>query len=57
MEAKLDEGRLLAQFDRLIEQGMVFFNQDYRTVPVSDQGFAVRPLPDNFKPIQLLTSL
>jgi ATP adenylyltransferase len=43
MDTKLNEDGLLAHFDRLVEQGMVMYNQDYRTITLSDQGVPVRP--------------
>jgi hypothetical protein len=38
----VNEDRLLTQFDRLIEQGMVFYNPNHRTVVRSDKGVSVR---------------
>ncbi|KAK4235327.1 hypothetical protein C8A03DRAFT_17916 [Achaetomium macrosporum] len=35
----LKESRLLAQFDSLVEQGLVVYHGDYRTVVASDNGF------------------
>ncbi|KAK3302703.1 ATP adenylyltransferase-domain-containing protein [Chaetomium strumarium] len=41
METELNESRLLAQFDSLVEQGSVVYNGNYRTVTVSDNGFPI----------------
>lgn len=41
----MDEDHLLEQFDRLVEQGVLVYNPNYRTVAQSDQGFSVRPIP------------
>jgi hypothetical protein len=38
---KLDERQLLEKFDRLVEQGLVVYNQNYRLINLSDQGFSV----------------
>ena len=40
-ESKLDESSILAHFDRLVDQGMVVYNDNYRIVNVSDKGFSV----------------
>ncbi|AEO68698.1 uncharacterized protein THITE_2118277 [Thermothielavioides terrestris NRRL 8126] len=37
---KLDERQLLEKFDRLVEQGLVVYNQNYRLINLSDQGFS-----------------
>ncbi|KAK4122984.1 hypothetical protein N657DRAFT_597153 [Parathielavia appendiculata] len=51
MEIKLDEDDILARFDRLVDQGMVVYNQDYRTVTVTDQ-----ELPFEFRILSSLTN-
>ncbi|KAK4098995.1 hypothetical protein N658DRAFT_498813 [Parathielavia hyrcaniae] len=51
MESKLNEDDLLAQFDRLVEQDIVVYNPDYRTVTVTDQG-----LPFEFRILSSLTN-
>lgn len=38
----MDERTVLAQFDRLVEQGTVVYNDNYRIVQMSDKGFPVR---------------
>ncbi|KAK4245716.1 hypothetical protein C7999DRAFT_16125 [Corynascus novoguineensis] len=40
MDAQLNEGHLLAHFDRLVQQGMVVYDANYRTVVQSDRGFS-----------------
>ncbi|KAL2127557.1 hypothetical protein VTI74DRAFT_10549 [Chaetomium olivicolor] len=40
METRIDEGRILAHFDRLLAEGIVIYNEDYRTVKVAHKGFA-----------------
>jgi ATP adenylyltransferase len=44
METELNENQLLAKFDSLVEQGVVVYDGNYRTVVVSDNGFPVRDL-------------
>jgi hypothetical protein len=41
MDAKLNEEHLLAQFDRLVGQGVVVYDENYRTVVREDKGFSV----------------
>jgi ATP adenylyltransferase len=42
-DSKMNEDYVLARFDRLVEEGTVVYNEDYRTVTVLDQGLPVRP--------------
>lgn len=44
MDPQLNEADLLAHFDRLVQQGMVVYDANYRTVVHSDRGFLVRRL-------------
>ncbi len=44
METQLNEDHLLAQFDRLVDEGMVVYSGD-RTITVSDKGLSVRFRP------------
>jgi len=41
-DSKMNEDYVLARFDRLVEEGTVVYNDDYRTVVVSDHGLPVR---------------
>lgn len=44
-DARLNEEDVLARFDRLVGEGTVVYNEDYRTVTVTDKGLPVtRPL-------------
>jgi hypothetical protein len=47
MQTQLDEDHVLAEFDRLVEEGVVVYNTDYRTVTLADEGFSVRPRQDH----------
>jgi ATP adenylyltransferase len=47
MQTQLDEDHVLGQFDRLVEEGVVVYNTDYRTVTLADEGFSVRPSQDH----------
>jgi hypothetical protein len=59
MHTQLDEDHVLGQFDRLVEEGVVVYNTDYRTVTLADEGFSVRPSQDHpslVNPIHFLTT-
>jgi hypothetical protein len=55
METKLREHGLLAHFDRLVEQGVVVYNQNYRTITLSDRGVPVSLLIPCLAPHHSLT--
>ena len=44
MESQLVQRSILAHFDRLVEEGLVVWNDEFRTVNVIDQGVSVRHL-------------
>lgn len=37
----LDEASVTANFDRLVEEGVIIYNNKFRAVPYTDQGFSV----------------
>lgn len=51
-DARLNEEDVLARFDRLVEEGTVVYNEDYRTVTVTDKG-----LPVKWNPVSTLSRI